>query len=38
MTDEILQHMITLALLGYSLRGELINDSNKKKKNLRVAQ
>lgn len=32
MTDEILQHMITLALWGYSLRGELINDSNTKKK------
>lgn len=32
MTDEILQHMITLALWGYSLRGELINDSNKKKR------
>jgi hypothetical protein len=32
MTDEILQHMITLALWGYSLRGELINDSKKKKR------
>jgi hypothetical protein len=31
MTDEILQHMITLALWGYNLRGELINDSKKKK-------
>jgi hypothetical protein len=30
MTDEILQLMITSGLWGSSLRGGLINDSNKK--------